>query len=119
MAEALKACGFEYSTVDVLSEPNIRQYLPAYSQRPTFRQIFIDGELIRAILLSTYFDAVSYKISRRFSAARYYRLSAVASTTSTCLRFPYQSIRYSIGGQPAQRHWVGLPEYPSAQILTR
>jgi len=45
-SEALKACGCEYSTVDVLSEPDIREHLPAYSQWPTFPQVFIDGELV-------------------------------------------------------------------------
>jgi monothiol glutaredoxin len=44
--EALKACGSEYSTVDVLQEPDIRANLPAYSQWPTFPQLFIGGELI-------------------------------------------------------------------------
>ena len=45
-SEALKACGCEYATVDVLADPDIRQHLPTYSQWPTFPQVFIDGELV-------------------------------------------------------------------------
>ena len=45
-SEALKACGCEYTTVNILAEPDIREHLPAYSEWPTFPQVFIDGELI-------------------------------------------------------------------------
>lgn len=45
-SEALKACGCEYATVDVLADPEIREHLPAYAQWPTFPQVFIDGELV-------------------------------------------------------------------------
>ena len=44
--EALKACGAEFHHVDVLAEPEIRQYLPRYSEWPTFPQVFINGELV-------------------------------------------------------------------------
>ena len=45
-AEALKACGAEFAYVDILSEPEIRQNLPQFSQWPTFPQVFINGELV-------------------------------------------------------------------------
>ncbi len=45
-SEALKACECEYATVNVLADPEIREHLPAYSQWPTFPQVFIDGELV-------------------------------------------------------------------------
>lgn len=45
-AQALKACGAEYASVDVLAEPEVRQNLPRYSNWPTFPQLFINGELI-------------------------------------------------------------------------
>ncbi len=45
-AEALKACNVEFSYVDVLAEPEVRQNLPRYSNWPTFPQLFIKGELI-------------------------------------------------------------------------
>lgn len=45
--EALKAAGAEQlHTVNVLEEPEIRANLPAYSNWPTFPQLFIHGELI-------------------------------------------------------------------------
>ncbi len=45
-AEALKACGKEFAYVDVLAEPAVRQTLPAFSNWPTFPQVFIKGELV-------------------------------------------------------------------------
>ncbi len=45
-AEALKACAAEFHHVDILAEPDIRQHLPAYSEWPTFPQVFINGELV-------------------------------------------------------------------------
>ena len=44
--EALKQCGAEFAYVDVLSNPEIRANLPAYSDWPTFPQLFINGELV-------------------------------------------------------------------------
>lgn len=46
VAEALKACRVDFSHVDVLAEPDIRQNLPRYSNWPTFPQVFINGELV-------------------------------------------------------------------------
>lgn len=45
-AEALKACGVEFSYVDVLANPEIRSSLPQVSNWPTFPQVFINGELV-------------------------------------------------------------------------
>ncbi len=45
-AQALAACGAQFHSVDVLSEPDFRQHLPRYSNWPTFPQVFIDGELV-------------------------------------------------------------------------
>jgi len=44
--QILDACGCAYDTVDVLSNPDIRQVLPKYSSWPTFPQLYIKGELI-------------------------------------------------------------------------
>ena len=44
--EALKACEADFIHIDVLQQPEVRQNLPAYSQWPTFPQMFIDGELV-------------------------------------------------------------------------
>jgi monothiol glutaredoxin len=45
-AQALKAVGAEYASVNVLEDPEIRANLPRYSNWPTFPQLFINGELI-------------------------------------------------------------------------
>jgi len=44
--EALKACNAEFTHVDILSNPEIRQNLPSVSNWPTFPQVFINGELV-------------------------------------------------------------------------
>ena len=45
--QALKAAGAgQLHTVNVLEEPETRANLPRYSDRPTFPQLFIGGELI-------------------------------------------------------------------------
>ena len=44
--QALQACGAQYQHVDILSQPEIRQHLPQFSQWPTFPQVFINGELV-------------------------------------------------------------------------
>ena len=44
--EALKACGADFHHVDVIAEPDVRQHLPAFSEWPTFPQLFIGGELV-------------------------------------------------------------------------
>lgn len=45
--QALKAAGAEdLHTINVLEEPEIRANLPAFSNWPTFPQLFINGELI-------------------------------------------------------------------------
>ncbi|MDD5392107.1 MAG: Grx4 family monothiol glutaredoxin [Thiothrix sp.] len=45
-AQALMACGEEFSYVNVLVDPEIFQELPQYANWPTFPQIYIAGELI-------------------------------------------------------------------------
>jgi monothiol glutaredoxin len=43
---ALNALGVEYSALDILPDPRIRQELSAISNWPTIPQLFIEGELI-------------------------------------------------------------------------
>lgn len=45
-AQALKAVGANFHSVNVLEDPEIRANLPRYSNWPTFPQLFINGELI-------------------------------------------------------------------------
>lgn len=44
--QCLDACGAEFSYVDVLANPEIRETLPQYADWPTFPQLYINGELI-------------------------------------------------------------------------
>ncbi len=44
--KALIECGVEFSYVDVLGNPEIRQTLPSVSDWPTFPQLFHNGELL-------------------------------------------------------------------------
>lgn len=41
-----KGIGKPFETVDVLSNPDRREFVPEYSQWPTFPQIFINGEFV-------------------------------------------------------------------------
>ena len=45
-AQALKAVGAQFASVNVLEDPEIRANLPRFSNWPTFPQLFINGELI-------------------------------------------------------------------------
>ena len=45
-SQILMACGKEFSFVDILTNPEIRQELPSVSKWPTFPQLFINGELV-------------------------------------------------------------------------
>lgn len=44
--QCIEACGVDFAYVDVLANPDIRQSLPAYSNWPTFPQLYVKGELI-------------------------------------------------------------------------
>ena len=46
VSEALAECGADYLAVDVQRDPEIRAYLPKYSDYPTFPQLFIQGEFL-------------------------------------------------------------------------
>ena len=45
-AEALKACGQEFTYVNVLADPEIFENLPRFADWPTFPQLYIKGELV-------------------------------------------------------------------------
>jgi len=44
--QCLMAIGKRFAYVDILSNPEIRANLPAYSDWPTFPQLFVNGELV-------------------------------------------------------------------------
>jgi monothiol glutaredoxin len=62
--QALKACGIQFATVDVLANPDIRAALPQIANWPTFPQLFVRGELIGGcdIILEMYASGELQKI---------------------------------------------------------
>lgn len=44
--QCIQACGVEFSSVDILTNPDIRHTLPQYADWPTFPQLYVQGELI-------------------------------------------------------------------------
>jgi monothiol glutaredoxin len=44
--QLLNACGAQFSSYDVLADPELRQGLKEYSQWPTFPQLYINGQLV-------------------------------------------------------------------------
>ena len=44
--QALRACDATFGYVDILQQPEIRQYLPEYANWPTFPQLYVEGELV-------------------------------------------------------------------------
>ena len=45
-SQILMACGKEFSFIDILNNPEIREELPSVSEWPTFPQLFVNGELV-------------------------------------------------------------------------
>ena len=44
--QALSATGARFAYVNILEDPEIRQFLPRYANWPTFPQLYINGELV-------------------------------------------------------------------------
>lgn len=44
--QMLNACGAEFASYDVLSDPELRQGLKEFSNWPTFPQLYIGGQLV-------------------------------------------------------------------------
>lgn len=45
-SQALAACGEEFVAINIFENPEVHRNLPAYSNWPTFPQVFIDGQLV-------------------------------------------------------------------------
>jgi len=45
-AQILKACGAEFASYDVLTDPEIRQGVKDYANWPTIPQLYINGEFV-------------------------------------------------------------------------
>lgn len=61
---ALTQCGAEFTAIDILANPDIRQTLPQYANWPTFPQLYVKGELIGGcdIMLELYQQGELQKI---------------------------------------------------------
>ena len=44
--QILRACGAEFATVDVLSDPEVRESIKQYSNWPTIPQLYVKGEFV-------------------------------------------------------------------------
>jgi monothiol glutaredoxin len=44
--QILEQCGAEFAYVNIFEDPEIRENLKAYSNWPTFPQLFVNGELV-------------------------------------------------------------------------
>lgn len=44
--DALRGCGVPFLAVDIQKDPELRAYLPKYSDLPGFPQFFLQGEFI-------------------------------------------------------------------------
>ena len=45
----LKACGTEFTHVNILEDQELREALKRYSSWPTYPQLYVDGELVGGI----------------------------------------------------------------------
>ncbi|NGP52305.1 Grx4 family monothiol glutaredoxin [Thioalkalivibrio sp. XN8] len=43
---ALRACGADFASFNIFEDPEIREGLKAYSNWPTYPQLYVNGELI-------------------------------------------------------------------------
>lgn len=43
---ALRQCGARFNTVNILEDPELREALKAYSNWPTYPQLYVKGELV-------------------------------------------------------------------------
>ena len=46
VVQILEACGAEFSSADVLMDPELREGIKAYSNWPTIPQLYVGGELV-------------------------------------------------------------------------
>jgi monothiol glutaredoxin len=46
VSQILISCGERFAYIDILANPDIRANLPAFSEWPTFPQLFVSGELV-------------------------------------------------------------------------
>ena len=46
VVEVLKRTGAEFSTVNILAEPDLRQGMKEYANWPTFPQLYVDGRFV-------------------------------------------------------------------------
>jgi monothiol glutaredoxin len=67
----LRACGAEVAHVNIFEDPELREALKAYSNWPTFPQLYINGELVGGcdIALEMYRNGELRKLLQEAGAA--------------------------------------------------
>ncbi len=68
---ALRACGADFATVNIFEDPELREALKAYSNWPTYPQLYVDSELVGGcdIVLEMYHSGELAKLVEGSSAA--------------------------------------------------
>ena len=68
---ALRACGADFSSVNIFEDPELREALKAYSNWPTYPQLYVDGELVGGcdIVIEMYHSGELAKLLGGSSAA--------------------------------------------------
>ena len=69
---ALRACGADFASFNIFEDPEIREGLKAYSNWPTFPQLYVNGELIGGcdIVVEMYHSGELKKLVDEAAAAR-------------------------------------------------
>lgn len=68
---ALRACGTEFSAVNIFEDPELREALKGYSNWPTYPQLYVGGELVGGcdIIVEMYHSGELAKLLEEGSAA--------------------------------------------------
>jgi monothiol glutaredoxin len=68
---ALRACGTEFSAINIFEDPELREALKGYSNWPTYPQLYVGGELVGGcdIIVEMYHSGELAKLLEEGSAA--------------------------------------------------
>ena len=69
---ALRACGADFAHVNIFEDPELREALKAFSNWPTYPQLYVNGELVGGcdIALEMYRSGELKKLLQDVGAAR-------------------------------------------------
>ena len=68
---ALRACGTEFSAVNIFEDPELREALKSFSNWPTYPQLYVGGELVGGcdIIVEMYHSGELAKLLEQGDAA--------------------------------------------------